>query len=106
VKLFDDVRDRVAYAGYFAQAIPRDDLTDRQAEREKIIAARAYAFDRRGFPPRRALLCPNSRSNAATADASGAAILNQCARADARRFVVVFRCVGLRQVRIIGPFMP
>ena len=31
VKLFDDVRDRVADAGYFAQAILRDYLIERQA---------------------------------------------------------------------------
>jgi hypothetical protein len=44
LELFDDVRNRVADAGNFAKAVLRDDLVERQAQREKIVGRAPIGF--------------------------------------------------------------
>src|SRR5438270_5921249 len=44
VELLDDVRDRVAYARYFAEATLSDDLIERKAQREEIVCRACVGF--------------------------------------------------------------
>jgi hypothetical protein len=44
VELLDDVRDRVAYARYFAEAALSDDLIERKAQREEIVCRACVGF--------------------------------------------------------------
>jgi hypothetical protein len=44
VELFDDVRDRVAYAGYFAKTPLRNNLVERKTQREKTVCRARIGF--------------------------------------------------------------
>jgi hypothetical protein len=81
VELFDDVRDRVAYAGYFAKTPLRDNLVEWKAQREQTVCRARVGFRaKRIAAPERAPLSEFSEQSG-NCGCIRRSHLGQCARA-------------------------